>query len=511
MTERDQDINDMLTYVSTHQIVVCTKCKYAIQPSALSSHLLRHGIYRKDRQRLLARFTSLPLLAPELVPLPKQITEPCKELPIYKGRRCLEPSCTYLCLSEKRMSQHWAEDHRSSDVRTREAKMQTFFRGNKLKYFEVDRNEAGASATHVSTISKESWAYKQHRNSFETEKPIGTQPPTTPINNLANPLEKENLQLMHNYTASAYYAMCVSPGDEDFWRSEIPQEAFKHDFLLRGLLSFSAIHLAFLAHKSQNMDLMLQCIRVAALHQSIGIPLFRTALATPTTASSTALAAFSRITGSMRTCEARLEWLTSTGTRLAGQGDASALVEFLMLCKGTYETMLDMQKYLHNDSQFLLPKSVEKEWNDARYFNTKAGKKAANSKVGSERELMERCTNVLGATFEPLMKSSSPNARRFLLVACQNLLRSLNVHEGASDHPAAWHAIAMFALSATSEYCDLISAKNPAALVILAHWSLLLDRLPEHHWFVAGQSAYLVEVIRTLLDDEYALLLPHVK
>lgn len=53
-----------------------------------------------------------------------------------------------------------------------------------------------------------------------------------------------DLELMHHYTTTAYLTM---PGDAAAvrtWGREVPEHAFKHPFLLHGVLAFSAYHLA---------------------------------------------------------------------------------------------------------------------------------------------------------------------------------------------------------------------------------------------------------------------------
>jgi hypothetical protein len=90
---------------------------------------------------LLTPTSSPDLREPDSVPIPDPTTPPIASLPLLDGYRCLHAECTNLCASVKRMRRHWADVHGSVGVgflaMAREVKMQTFFRGTKIRYFEV--------------------------------------------------------------------------------------------------------------------------------------------------------------------------------------------------------------------------------------------------------------------------------------------------------------------------------------------------------------------------------------
>ena len=134
------DKHDLLKYDAKHSVLICQKCKYAIQKSALESHLLRHKIYRGERRRLLSSIARLEIFEPDEVQLPPVGSSPVDTLPIISGYRCTATNCENLCASSKRMKLHWSEKHGLSDppeTSARSVNLQTFFRGTKLRYFEV--------------------------------------------------------------------------------------------------------------------------------------------------------------------------------------------------------------------------------------------------------------------------------------------------------------------------------------------------------------------------------------
>lgn len=63
------------------------------------------------------------------------------------------------------------------------------------------------------------------------------------------------------------------------WQHAVPNDAVSHPFLMHGILSFSALHLAYLhKHTSNSPELRLRYARLAQHHQSEAIPEFRRAL-----------------------------------------------------------------------------------------------------------------------------------------------------------------------------------------------------------------------------------------
>jgi hypothetical protein len=101
----------LLLYLREYGVLICRECQYAIQKSALRSHLLRHKIYRDERERLLSSVARLQLYEPDEVPLPGPGSPTISGLPLVSGFCCTAAKCGHLCASEKRMKRHWSDDH----------------------------------------------------------------------------------------------------------------------------------------------------------------------------------------------------------------------------------------------------------------------------------------------------------------------------------------------------------------------------------------------------------------
>jgi hypothetical protein len=143
---------ELLKYMPVHRIVICVVCKYAIQPLAVARHLKDyHQIRRGARRPFMLYVASLDLLDPEDVVTPATPEDSIPFLSIVIGWACCIPTCRYVSISAKLMTTHWNTRHQETNQtdRWRCAKLQTFFRGNRLKYFEVLQRDPGHKLTEI--------------------------------------------------------------------------------------------------------------------------------------------------------------------------------------------------------------------------------------------------------------------------------------------------------------------------------------------------------------------------
>ena len=132
---------DLLRYNKDHQVLICSSCEYAIQPRAVARHLKEiHGIRRNRRRPYAHHVAGLRLSHPRQV-LGAPLSEdqfPVPGLPVSDGLQCLRPGCGHLCVTTKRMQKHWVDVHQEPgcvSLDWQRVSLQTFFRGNQLKYF----------------------------------------------------------------------------------------------------------------------------------------------------------------------------------------------------------------------------------------------------------------------------------------------------------------------------------------------------------------------------------------
>lgn len=136
--------SELLQYLPTYKVVVCATCKYAIQPNAIARHLKEiHHITRGHRRPFMQHVSKLELDEAENVIDAKAQEFPVPLLPVQDGLMCDSEGCLHLCVSVKRMRTHWLTEHGRSGhafLDWHPVPLQTFFRGNLLRYFTDPRS-----------------------------------------------------------------------------------------------------------------------------------------------------------------------------------------------------------------------------------------------------------------------------------------------------------------------------------------------------------------------------------
>jgi hypothetical protein len=149
-THQDLHPTELLNYLPEYGVVVCTRCKYAIQPNAIPRHLKDiHRIHRSRRRPFMKYISTLDLKPPEDVISFTLVEFPVLGLPIHDGLSCT--TCHHLCISEKRMKHHMISVHSQIGQKTIDwlpTPLQTFFRGNLMRYFTAPDFSAPLGESH---------------------------------------------------------------------------------------------------------------------------------------------------------------------------------------------------------------------------------------------------------------------------------------------------------------------------------------------------------------------------
>lgn len=134
-------ISELVLYNEKYKALVCIVCGICIKPSpADKRHLMDlHGEWPLElRKDILTYASRLCIAQPEEVVDPEPTEDPLPGLSIHDGWAC--KNCGYLCTSLGTMKEHCKRTHqwRKANVNQwRAAKVQTFFGGNKRRFFEV--------------------------------------------------------------------------------------------------------------------------------------------------------------------------------------------------------------------------------------------------------------------------------------------------------------------------------------------------------------------------------------
>jgi hypothetical protein len=84
-----------------------------------------------------------------------------------------------------------------------------------------------------------------------------------------------DLELMHHFSTSTCYSLAQRRDVQHVWQDVIPNEAYRHPYVMRGLLAVSSLHKAHLLKHRDNDAL----INLSAYHQLLGLKDFVVCLA----------------------------------------------------------------------------------------------------------------------------------------------------------------------------------------------------------------------------------------
>ncbi|KAI0913813.1 hypothetical protein F4823DRAFT_503905 [Ustulina deusta] len=471
----------LLIHLPNYGVVICKDCRFAIQPSAFSSHLQNHHILRSERRQILNQLFSLRLPPPDRVGVPASDSRRIEGLPVLSGFKCDTAKCNYACTSVKRMCQHWSEVHdepNSKAIKYREARLQTFFRGNKIRYFEVEGPK-----------NSQCWTQKESQLAI---KPPGLLSPADSadetLDEIQAPLlDYQSLLYIHHYTRHS--GLFLNRGNEStaFWVDTIVFEAYKHPFLMYSLLCISA---SDKARKTTDHTERRNHLQASASYCAGAISGYRVAVVCPTRENSTALIACSRLLGQQELARDLIK-----SQEADHNFTIEDVIEHLVLLRGCTDLMIQLQSTLPTDSPFRLPDQVKSglrqiEENDNTVMPSNPGCIPANTWLILNS--LETKLNTVGL----LAESEAPMIRRSINLLAYAASHAYDAKEDEFSW-AGWNAVEGWLRSpvVSDELLPAMRRIRPAALVVFVSWTvLLLRRIEEAYDWMAGLSAWFVRV-----------------
>ena len=536
--------NNLLEYHPKYSLLICRECHFAIQKNALDYHLLRHKILRSDKQRLLYSLAPLDLLEPDRVPLPAPGLPPIDSLPIFSGYRCIVAACKYLTINVGRMRSHWTSAHGrgGSSVPLFSSfacpvKLQTFFRTNKVRYFEVvlptaspvTTNEDGGNRDNdddegypkeghngiratVSPPPPRGGSYEEGHNGIRAiatpSPPHGgyheegnsdtrtttTQPPPPP--RMLNPpwaasgrssanFDLETLTYFYhfiNVTSLTLPGFGDTQSVERYWQVDVVLQALQQRWLMCGLLAISARHLATLTDNISAKEAHLE--REKQLSSEFTVSFGQSA-------------------------ESGLDSEVVESEREARK--IGEQIKCLLCCA----SMLDhewmapcqVQWIVSNIQGCAMPDSVSCynhiRMDDGELQEGLFAIQTACSSRNTPPVLLNRLCALPLRIAEALGKpDDTEDAFATLsaistMVECCDVSFARNESNGSDENNGigpTWQGVAMWLAKLSDHFKQMISCNHPAALMVVAHWAAILIKRAEQAgcWFLKGSAKIII-------------------
>lgn len=313
--------------------------------------------------------------------------------------------------------------------------LQTFFRGNLLKYFTAPSN---------SSIS-----------------PPLTPPPSA---DPSPPPTQQDTFLFHHYIASTSNSISTTQPTHDLWKLTIPNLATHHPFLTHGILSCSSLHLAHLnPRQSPHYNLL------SRTHQDAALPLFRAALASLNPKTCAAVFAFCHL---LAIC-----YFTSfsfSQDLTGAEGDE--LTDWLTFIHAGCVAQPNILSLAADSPVHILAEA----WADHNVH---------------PYPVLQRILTAIPNSWTP----------EVYLVYRENaalLSAAFSSAEILGDGFTLWHALSAWPMKMSDAYMTLLKERHTAALILMAHYCVLLRRF-ESCWFFEGRAERLLTVTKSCLDERW--------
>ncbi|CAG8984282.1 hypothetical protein HYALB_00010707 [Hymenoscyphus albidus] len=469
--------SELLKYLEKYRVVVCTVCQYAIQPNAIARHLKEiHRITRSRRRPFMQHVSKFELAEQDCVVGLTPQDFPVPLLPVQSGLQCQYNSCLHLCATEKRMKSHWLSSHERRGqpiIDWKPVPLQTFFKGNLLRYF--------TGIPHIKEPDKKLAQFgcdngvKNLEVNSEPKPAEAARAPLSPLSaiQLSNLIDSSNNPLLHHYIASTSLSLSTNSEMRLMWQVFVPQLAYQHQFLMHAILACSALHLAY-----QNPERQQELVAKATEHQDLGMPLFRWAMANPDLRNCEAVFLYTHLL--VINCFA----LEKEAERLfmvdGNAKDDEGLPAWLFFIRGGCSMLCDVWDKI--------------EAGPVRYLAV-AWDFPIDISAYSDQPLIDYFVSVPHDDWDE-------QKQKQYRIASLELANAFCCMQAMGENATTWDIIRIWLMRIPVPFTDLLKIYDPGALILLAHYCIILSRV-ESSWYLKGRASRLLFMITRRLDEKW--------
>ncbi|CAK7212610.1 hypothetical protein SCUCBS95973_001522 [Sporothrix curviconia] len=337
----------------------------------------------------------------------------------------------------------------------------------------------------------------------------------------SQPLQITHLELLHNYSTLTSYSLSADPVLRNVWRLNVPQEGFRHDFVLRSVFALSALHMAAFAANPADKARYLQ---VARAEHGAALREFVTALSRASADNCSALYISAVMTFMYAWAAPRQPGdiflvgksppETGGNEDSGGDGHASTVADWFPLVRGLRSITDAWLAEILRGPFGIVMRLGHESLGGGRPAHEDRIKSAAwqSTAEHAQFEYLRRVV-LKAATADP-----DPHENPAVYATSLDTLERSFVYSYSTEGRtpgAATDQSSPVGLAQTSSvyawlYCmedafvELVVQRRPLALVVFAHFCVLL-RLLSGCWWMQGASTHLMQEIWDLLDADHRL------
>ncbi|KAJ5372996.1 Protein of unknown function DUF3468 [Penicillium concentricum] len=336
----------------------------------------------------------------------------------------------------------------------------------------------GSFASSTSMSSSSPITMTESSPSRSNLQPQHDHPTTCLSTHIEETFDLKDLELMMHWCTTTYKSMAGDPASEQIWQTTIPQLSLRYPALRQGILALSALHLASTSTSSQRW----RYLDTARLHQAQAL----------------------------------------AGLRIEsdeGAPEAESQATFALCCIMIVFTFGFCQIDSENDSDEERPDVLDE------FFEVfQLTRWLVSIMVTSKEHITADELNPLFHPEDP--PPTMPNMSRLVILslqrqndmeAIQDATHETDVYDSAIEHlsqaleqlmkggePKVFSFCWSFRIPA--EFLELLEARRPFALVVLAHYTVILHHL-RGSWWMGDWGNMILQEIGDLLDPEWRELI----
>ncbi|KAJ5177406.1 uncharacterized protein N7500_000105 [Penicillium coprophilum] len=286
-------------------------------------------------------------------------------------------------------------------------------------------------------------------------------------------LNLQDLELMIQWCNTTFHTLSRNERTDPIWRNIVPEEALSHPFLMHGILALSALHLARTGPEPTRRA---SYLNRAVSHQNQALALFRELLGDVKESNAKAMFAFAAIVviytfAFPHTPDVQDPWSC-----------VDDLYQVLVLTRGVQQVIHAPRDF----TSFLLDSP----------FGPILRVEEVQVPIPEDTAAMLK---QLRETNEVCRSRDANHELQVYEAAIANLEEMLNwCHSGIRANTIAGR----WAIRLKPRFMELLRERDPMALVMLAHYGVLLHYL-DHHWCFDEWCVRVSKAVWAILDDEW--------
>ncbi|KAJ5598522.1 hypothetical protein N7537_008606 [Penicillium hordei] len=391
------------------------------------------------------------------------------------------------------MRRHWSDVHNVSGPNdfashARLVKLQTFFRGTKLKYFEVSIARAAESQG-----SDEGGGHNRNDSGVD-EVPSVVQP--MPLSEFSLVVDLETLTYFHHFIITTCLTLPQVEGSlpaSQYWGTYIVSLALQWRWLMCGLLAISAHHSAMLENETTAQQK--HCERATMFRSEFFVGFNETMVNNSNTVSTETYKQMKKAAVQVRGIMNCARW-TLTGFTANQENVLSPATSISWL----QSLLCDVRDFASSQ----LGNSVEIGQSTGDDLQTSLGTNNPRGATAAPTVLLNRLQMLPYRMVETFGKPDDEQDAPAILLGIASLVQCCNSVYESNFLSGGWQGISAWLNKTTDHFNHMVSLQSPAALIVLAHWAAILVKWTEIHecWFIHGFSGAIVSLIHGHLSTD---------